>query len=110
MTQNKIPNLLFRFDRRVDDTQSIRLLGDGCKSFADNCVAGYVRLAQSRAIVFCLFRSFTHSLSLQQNSIQANEKKIDELMRNSLMLVTALNPHIGYDNAAKIAKTGIDQP
>jgi len=57
--------------------QSIRLLGDGAKSFTDNCVVG----------------------------IHANEKRIDELMRNSLMLVTALNPHIGYDKAAKIAKT-----
>jgi fumarate hydratase class II len=45
-------------------------------SFADNCVSG----------------------------IEANKDRIDELMNNSLMLVTALNPHIGYDNAAKIAK------
>jgi fumarate hydratase, class II len=37
--------------------------------------------------------------------IEADEKRIDELMRRSLMLVTALNTHIGYDNAAKIAKT-----
>jgi fumarate hydratase class II len=36
---------------------------------------------------------------------EADEKRIDELMRRSLMLVTALNTHIGYDNAAKIAKT-----
>ena len=36
--------------------------------------------------------------------IEANEAQIDQLMRSSLMLVTALNPHIGYDNAAKIAK------
>ncbi len=36
--------------------------------------------------------------------IEANTGRIDELMRSSLMLVTALNPHIGYDNAAKIAK------
>jgi fumarate hydratase class II len=36
--------------------------------------------------------------------IEANRARIDELLRNSLMLVTALNPHIGYDNAAKIAK------
>ncbi len=56
--------------------QSIRLISDACVSFADNCVAG----------------------------IQANESRIDQLMHNSLMLVTALNPHIGYDNAAKIAK------
>ena len=36
--------------------------------------------------------------------IEADEQRIDTLMRQSLMLVTALNPHVGYDNAAKIAK------
>ena len=56
--------------------QSIRLIADACVSFADNCVAG----------------------------IEAKEERIAELMGNSLMLVTALNPHIGYDNAAKVAK------
>ena len=57
--------------------QSIQLLADGMNSFTKNCVVG----------------------------IEANEGRIAELMNNSLMLVTALNPHIGYDNAAKIAKT-----
>jgi fumarate hydratase class II len=57
--------------------QSIRLLADASVSFADNCVAG----------------------------IEPNRKRIDALMKNSLMLVTALNPHIGYDKAAKVAKT-----
>jgi fumarate hydratase class II len=57
--------------------QSVRLLADGMRSFADNCVAG----------------------------IEANEARIAELMRQSLMLVTALAPTIGYDAAAKIAKT-----
>ncbi|MFQ5955349.1 MAG: class II fumarate hydratase [Kiloniellales bacterium] len=56
--------------------QSIRLITDACVSFTDNCVAG----------------------------IEANAERIRELVENSLMLVTALNPHIGYDNAAKIAK------
>lgn len=56
--------------------QSIRLIADGCRSFTENCVHG----------------------------IEANEERIKHLMQNSLMLVTALNPHIGYDNAAKIAK------
>ncbi len=56
--------------------QSIRLVADAAASFADNCVAG----------------------------IEANRERIDQLMRDSLMLVTALNPHIGYDNAAAIAK------
>ena len=57
--------------------QSIRLLADAARSFADNCVVG----------------------------IEANRDRIDQLLHESLMLVTALNPHIGYDNAAKIAKT-----
>ncbi|CAG0908065.1 unnamed protein product [Cyprideis torosa] len=57
--------------------QSIRLISDSVKSFTKNCVVG----------------------------IEANEARIKSLMENSLMLVTALNPHIGYDNAAKIAKT-----
>ncbi len=56
--------------------QSIRLLADSAVSFTDNCVAG----------------------------IEANRERITKLMNESLMLVTALNPHIGYDNAAKIAK------
>ncbi len=56
--------------------QSIRLIADGCNSFTDNCVVG----------------------------IKANEARIEKLLNESLMLVTALNPHIGYDNAAKIAK------
>ena len=56
--------------------QSIRVLGDAARSFADRCVVG----------------------------IEANHARIQELMQQSLMLVTALNPHIGYDNAAKIAK------
>jgi fumarate hydratase, class II len=57
--------------------QSIRLLGDAATSFTDHCVTG----------------------------IRANEARIRELMQNSLMLVTALAPHIGYDKAAEIAKT-----
>ena len=56
--------------------QSARLLADGAASFNDHCAKG----------------------------IEPNRKRIDELLRNSLMLVTALNPHIGYDKAAAIAK------
>tara|TARA_R110002074_G_scaffold306604_1_gene477631 strand:- start:1618 stop:3012 length:1395 start_codon:yes stop_codon:yes gene_type:complete len=56
--------------------QSIRLLADGCASFTQRCVVG----------------------------ITANEARIAKLRDESLMLVTALNPHIGYDNATKIAK------
>ena len=55
---------------------SVRLLSDSCRSFTDKCVTG----------------------------LEANEDNIARHLENSLMLVTALNPHIGYDNAAKIAK------
>ncbi|HLR23769.1 MAG TPA: class II fumarate hydratase [Pseudogracilibacillus sp.] len=57
--------------------QSVQLLSDAMISFNDNCAVG----------------------------IEPNREKIDDLLANSLMLVTALNPHIGYENAAKIAKT-----
>lgn len=56
--------------------QSIRLIGDAAVSFADNCVAG----------------------------IEADQQKIDAYVEQSLMLVTALAPHIGYDKAAAVAK------
>lgn len=56
--------------------QSAKLIGDACESFRSNCVEG----------------------------LEANEERISSLMQKSLMLVTALNPHIGYDNAAKVAK------
>ena len=56
--------------------QSIRLLADACRSFADNCIAG----------------------------IEANRERIESLVGSSLMLVTALTPVIGYDNAARIAR------
>jgi fumarate hydratase class II len=56
--------------------QSVRLLADACESFNDNCAAG----------------------------IEPNREKIDGYLHGSLMLVTALNPVIGYDNAARIAK------
>ncbi|AVV50271.1 MULTISPECIES: class II fumarate hydratase [Leptospira] len=55
---------------------SIRLLSDSCVSFEEHCARGII----------------------------PNKEKLDEHLNNSLMLVTALNPHIGYDNAAKIAK------
>ena len=56
--------------------QSVRLLADGMKSFNDHCAVG----------------------------IEPNRARIAELVKGSLMLVTALNPHIGYDKAAQIAK------
>ena len=56
--------------------QSAQLIGDACDSFRSNCIEG----------------------------IEADEERISTLMQQSLMLVTALNPHIGYDNAAKVAK------
>jgi fumarate hydratase class II len=55
---------------------SIRLLKDACRGFVDFCIQG----------------------------LELNRARIEENLRTSLMLVTALNPHIGYDNAAKIAK------
>ena len=57
--------------------QSAELLADACISFDEHCISG----------------------------ILPNELKIKSLLENSLMLVTALNPHIGYENAAKIAKS-----
>ena len=56
--------------------QSTQLMGDACVAFIDNCVVG----------------------------IQANVDRISQLRDKSLMLVAALNPRIGYDNAAKTAK------
>ncbi|XP_040954119.1 fumarate hydratase 1, mitochondrial [Gossypium hirsutum] len=56
--------------------QSLRLLGDAFASFEKNCVRG----------------------------IQANRERISKLLHESLMLVTSLNPKIGYDNAAAVAK------
>ena len=56
--------------------QSANLIADACAAFNDNCAVG----------------------------IEPNQMRIDQHLENSLMLVTALNPHIGYDNAAKIAK------
>ncbi|MDA8792753.1 class II fumarate hydratase [Bacteriovoracaceae bacterium] len=60
---------------------SIRLLADGMQSFNDNCVVGIV----------------------------PNKENIDKHLNNSLMLVTALNQHIGYDNAAKVAKHAFEK-
>ncbi len=59
-----------------DLLQSGRLIADACVSFTDNCIVG----------------------------IEPNRARIRQLLEQSLMLVTALNPHIGYDKAAKVAK------
>jgi len=61
--------------------QSVRLLSDACDSFNKHCVAG----------------------------LQVNLENISAHLRNSLMLVTALNPHIGYDSAAKAAKKAFEE-
>lgn len=61
--------------------QSARLIGDACVSFTDHCVSG----------------------------IEPNYEGIKKHLDNSLMLVTALNPHIGYENAAKIAKKALKE-
>src|SRR5699024_6921278 len=60
--------------------QSAQILGDSIRSFEERCVRG----------------------------IEPNQEKIDKFLNDSLMLVTALNPHIGYENAAKIAKKDYD--
>lgn len=60
--------------------QSAQILGDSIRSFEERCVRG----------------------------IEPNQEKIDKFLNDSLMLVTALNPHIGYENAAKIAKKAYD--
>jgi len=57
--------------------QSMQLVGDACVAFTDNCVVG----------------------------IEPDRARIEKLMRESLMLVTALAPRIGYDNATSVAKT-----
>jgi fumarate hydratase class II len=59
---------------------SVRILADACRSFTEHCVVG----------------------------IEPNREQIDRHLRNSLMLVTALNPHIGYDKAAKVAKHALE--
>jgi fumarate hydratase class II len=59
--------------------QSIHIMADSSKSFANYCIKG----------------------------LKADKKRIQELLNNSLMLVTALVPKVGYDNAAKIAKTAL---
>jgi len=61
--------------------QSARLLGDACDSFRTNCIEG----------------------------LELDRERVDKLMRESLMLVTALNRHIGYDNAAKAAKKAYEE-
>ena len=60
---------------------SLELLSDACNSFRDHCIAG----------------------------MQVNREQMDHYLRNSLMLVTALAPKIGYDNAALVAKTAHHQ-
>ena len=61
--------------------QSIRLIADSCRSFSDYCMEG----------------------------LRANATQIEEHLKNSLMLVTALNPYIGYDNSAKVAKKAYEE-
>jgi fumarate hydratase class II len=61
--------------------ESTRLLADAADSFRENCVRG----------------------------LDVDRDRIDQLMKQSLMLVTALNRHIGYDNAAKVAKKAYEE-
>ncbi len=61
--------------------ESMRLMSDACESFTEYCVSG----------------------------LKANKPRIETLLNESLMLVTALNPHIGYDNAARVAKKAYEE-
>jgi fumarate hydratase class II len=93
---------------------SVRLLTDACRSFREHCAAdmpetdyealeygvgadsGMVEVDQSKLV---------WKGGKTRKGIDANRKQISAYLNNSLMLVTALNRHIGYDAAAKIAKT-----
>jgi fumarate hydratase class II len=69
---------------------------------------GKVNPTQSEAVTMICAQVLGNDVAINEHcaiGIQADEKRIDELMRRSLMLVTALNTHIGYDASAKIAKT-----
>ena len=79
MEERRIAQLIQNREKeklKLIQLRSARLLGDACASFTKNCVVG----------------------------IKPNVDRISKLLNESLMLVTALNPHIGYDKAAKIAK------
>ena len=76
-TQGHFELNVFKLVMAYNFLQSAQLLADACISFDEHCVSG----------------------------ITPNKLKIKSLLENSLMLVTALNPHIGYENAAKIAKS-----
>ena len=94
---------------------SVRLLADGCRSFREHCAADMPETDYEALEYFT--SPETGMIEVDQSKIKpkaggevrkgisANTKQIDILLGNSLMLVTALNKHIGYDAAAKIAKT-----
>ena len=103
---------------KVNPTQSESLTMVCCQVFGNDVAiniggaSGNFELNVFRPLVI---RNFLHSASLLANGctnfndqcaagIEANKERIEKLMRESLMLVTALNPHIGYDKAAQIAK------
>jgi fumarate hydratase class II len=93
---------------------SVRLLADACRSFREHCAADMPE-TDYEALEYAT-NPETGMVEVDQSKIKpkaggavrpgiaANEKKIAQFLNESLMLVTALNRHIGYDNAAKIAK------
>ncbi|MBI2289514.1 MAG: class II fumarate hydratase [Betaproteobacteria bacterium] len=108
---------------KVNPTQSESLTMLCCQVFGNDVAinlggaSGNFELNVFRPLVI---RNFLHSASLLANGctnfneycaagIEPNTARIEQLMRESLMLVTALNPHIGYDKAAKIAKNAHQQ-
>lgn len=94
---------------------SVRLLTDACRSFDEHCAADMLE-TDYEALVYETNKEtglvevdhgkiVPKANATRRPGISANEKQIAHFLHNSLMLVTALNRHIGYDNAAKIAKS-----
>jgi len=94
---------------------SVRLLTDACRSFREHCAADmpetdyealeYVKSPETGMIEVDHTKVKPKAGGKTRKGIDANRKTIGRIMNESLMLVTALNRHIGYDAAAKIAKT-----
>ena len=93
---------------------SVRLLTDSCRSFREHCAADmpetnyetleYAVNPETKLVEVNQSRIQPKASRTIRDGITPNRKQIDHFLRNSLMLVTALNRHIGYDNAAKVAK------
>jgi fumarate hydratase class II len=94
---------------------SVRLLTDACRSFREHCAADmpetdyealeYVTSPDTGMLDVDQSKIAAKAGGTTRKGIEANRKTIGKILKESLMLVTALNRHIGYDMAAKIAKT-----